>query len=124
MSGRWFIAMTCAFGLSLLVGCDETTDPSGGAGGSGGSGQGAGSQGGNGGAGGSGGAAPVFPPACVGTTPVAGGECVTEDEACDAPSTMAECELVRFRCCGGRWRQKEACDGAETAPNQESCDSL
>jgi hypothetical protein len=66
----------------------------------------------------------MFPPACIGETPVAGAECTTDDEACDAPSTMTSCEQERFRCCEGRWRQKEACDGTETLPNQASCDSL
>ena len=119
------VALFFACGLIAVanVGCDETTDPSGGNGG-GGSGQGAGSIGGNAASGGGGGAAPVFPPACTGATPVAGGECTMEDYACDAPSTMTSCELERFRCCDGRWRGKEACDGDETAPNQDSCDAL
>ncbi len=119
MNLRDFLFMA-ALGTSVIAGCDETTDPTGGAGGGGG----AGATGGNAAAGGSGGAAPVFPPACTGATPVAGGDCVSEDEACDAPSSMTSCELQRFRCCDGRWRLKEACDGAETAPNQDSCDSL
>jgi len=75
-------------------------------------------------AGGNGGAPPTFPPACTGTTPVAGAECTIEDVTCDAPTTMTLCGQLRFRCCDGRWRQKEACDGAASAPNQASCDTL
>jgi hypothetical protein len=123
MNARWVTGVWMAIGLSSGVGCDETTETSGGNGG-GGSGQGAAALGGNAASGGSGGEAPVFPPACTGTTPVAGGECTMEDYACDAPSTQTACGLERFRCCDGRWRQKEACADAEPAPNQATCDSL
>lgn len=102
---------------------DSGSAPEGGSGPAGGaSAQGAG---GAGEAGGSGGA-PSFPPPCDASAPapVAGGECTTEDFACDAVSTMTGCGLARFRCCGGRWREKEACDGAEVAPNQPSCDAI
>jgi hypothetical protein len=118
MNLRALFCALAALGVLGVAGCDETSETSGAGGG------GAGSGGGDTSEGGAGGVASSLPSACVGETPVAGGVCPDEDQTCDAVSATTSCERERFRCCNGRWRGKEACDGTEIRPNQANCDAL